>query len=48
MLAGVGSASAHATPEWQALLERIFNIKSGSRSVEGPEVVRRVLAPEFE
>jgi len=41
-------AEARAAPEWQSLLEKIVNINSGSRNIEGLEAVRRVLIPEFE
>lgn len=48
LLAGLGSAGAQETPEWQTLLETIVNINSGSRNLEGLEAVRQVLVPEFE
>jgi len=41
-------AGAQAVPEWQTLLERIVNINSGTRNIEGLEAVRQVLIPEFE
>jgi glutamate carboxypeptidase len=47
MLAGTAVA-AEATPEWQALLERIVNINSGTGNTDGLEAVRQVLIPEFE
>lgn len=43
-----GSAGAQAVPEWQTLLERIVNINSGTRNIEGLDAVRQVLVPEFE
>jgi glutamate carboxypeptidase len=42
------TVSAQAAPEWQALLERIVNINSGTQNVEGLDAVREVLIPEFE
>jgi glutamate carboxypeptidase len=46
--AGSGAAGAEAVPQWQVLLERIVNINSGTRNIEGLEAVRQVLIPEFE
>jgi len=43
-----GGAGAQALPEWQTLLERIVNINSGTRNIEGLDAVRQVLIPEFE
>ena len=40
--------SAETAPEWQSLLERLVDINSGTRNVEGLDAVREVLIPEFE
>ena len=42
------AASADTVSEWQALLERIVNINSGTQNVAGLDAVRAVLIPEFE
>ena len=42
------AVTAQTAPEWQALLERIVNINSGTQNVEGLDAVRKVLIPEFE
>lgn len=41
-------AGAQAVPEWQALLEKIVNINSGTRNADGLEAVRQALIPPFE
>jgi glutamate carboxypeptidase len=52
-LAGVhitssATVSAETAPKWQALLEKIVNINSGTQNIEGLDAVREVLIPEFE
>ena len=48
----IGAASASVTaepvPAWQALLEKLVNINSGTRNIDGLDANRQVLIPEFE
>lgn len=46
----IGTAAVGAEPAtaWQALLEKIVTINSGTQNTEGLEAVRQVLIPEFE
>ena len=48
LLTGSVAVSAETATGWQALLERIVNINSGTQNVEGLDAVREVLIPEFE
>ncbi|MCP4382590.1 MAG: M20 family metallopeptidase, partial [Hyphomicrobiales bacterium] len=41
-------ARAEGVPQWQTLLEKIVNINSGTRNIEGLDANRQVLIPEFE
>jgi len=42
------TASAEPAAKWQILLEKIVNINSGTKNIEGLDAVREALIPEFE
>jgi hypothetical protein len=47
-VANTASAGSEAAPGWQALLERVVDISSGTQNIAGLEAVRQLLIPELE